>query len=82
MQRSVCKISFLPLALKLSARFFNNSVQAVSRDTPGRQCAAAHKDTYSFSQSEWGREEDVLREVAYFRKKMVCICAAFIFIFN
>ncbi len=46
---------FLPVVLELSGGVFNNSVLAVPGDLPGRQCEAAREDTYSFSQSEWGR---------------------------
>lgn len=51
-----CKIRFLPVVLEPCPGVFNNSVLAVSGDfSPGRQRAAASQDTYSFSQSEWGR---------------------------
>ncbi len=52
---SVCKISFLPVVLKLSPGMFNNSALAVPGDLPGRQYEAVREDTYSFSQSDWGR---------------------------
>ncbi len=75
-QRSmtVCKICFLPVVLELSPGVFNNSVLAVPGDLPGRQCEAAREDTYSFSQSEWGRRR---RLAAYSCNKMVTFYAAF-----
>lgn len=82
MRRSVtvCKISFLPVVLELSPGVFNNSVLAVSGDSPGSQCEADREDTYSFSQSEWGRRRMCISETRWspfvlpFSTTVPCFC--------
>ena len=76
---TVCKISFLPGAFKLSPGVFNNSVLAVSGDTTGK-AVCSRSWGHLVIQAVWvGEEEDMLRLDSYFYNKMVTICTAFIF---